>query len=61
MIALKTQNAAQLAENQMVTKEFVPVSSRFANSAGVLIGYHDTLVVQGRALWRRGLTGSHAV
>lgn len=49
----KAQNAAQLAEMQMVKKEFAPVPSSFANSAGVLMGkdYHGSLVRPGIALY----------
>ncbi|MCK1612603.1 MULTISPECIES: alanine racemase [unclassified Bradyrhizobium] len=49
----KGQNAAQLAEMQMVTKEFAPAPSCFANSAGVLMGkdYHGALVRPGIALY----------
>lgn len=49
----KGQNAAQLAEMQMVTKEFAPVPFCFANSAGLLMGkdYHGALVRPGIALY----------
>ncbi|WOH62768.1 alanine racemase [Bradyrhizobium sp. BWC-3-1] len=49
----KAQNAAQLAEMQIVIKEFGPIPSCFANSAGVLMGkdYHGSLVRPGIALY----------
>lgn len=49
----KAQNAAQLAEMEIVTKEFVPVPSSIANRGGVLMGkeYHGTLVRPGIALY----------
>ncbi|WP_025038418.1 alanine racemase [Bradyrhizobium sp. DOA9] len=49
----KAQNAAQLAEMQMVTREFAPLPFSFANSAGALLGkdYHGALVRAGIALY----------